>query len=189
MSAVASMNHRFPASPRPGPAGRRTRPLLPARPDRTSGGLSQSALETMAEGLASVVTAEHVPLEPGAPRSYARILATEDYEVWLIAWAAAGMLELHDHGGSSGAVCVVEGELVETFTDLVDRHPLRSVTMAVGSPLPLSAMRVHEVWNPGPRPALSVHVYSPPLRTMTFFDHRAESFLKPLRTEHGELAG
>jgi hypothetical protein len=27
------------------------------------------------------------------------------------------------------------------------------------------------------------------LRTMTFFDHRAESFLKPLRTEHGELAG
>lgn len=143
----------------------------------------------MAEGLASAVTGESVPLLPGAPRSYARLLATADYEVWLIAWAAAGMLELHDHGGSSGAVCVVRGELVETFTDLIDRHPLRSVTMAPGRARGLPASRVHEVWNRGPAPALSVHVYSPALSTMTFFDHRAESFLAPLRTEHEELAG
>lgn len=189
MSAVVSENRRFESSPRPGPAGRGTRPPLPARPGRTSGGFSQSALNTMAEGLASVVTGESVPLLPGAPRSYARLLTTADYEVWLIAWAAAGVLELHDHGGSNGAVCVVEGELVETFTDLVERHPLRSVTMAAGEPCAVPADRVHEVWNAGPAPALSVHVYSPPLTTMTFYDHRVESFLTPMRTERGELAG
>jgi hypothetical protein len=143
----------------------------------------------MAEGLASVVTAESVPLVPNVARIYAKLLATADYEVWLIAWAAAGALELHDHGGSEGAVCVAAGRLIETYTDLVDRHPLRTVTMDVGRPMALPATRVHEVWNPGPAPALSVHVYSPPLTAMTFFDHRPEHFLAPLRTERGELTG
>jgi len=146
-------------------------------------------MATMAEGLASVVTAESVPLLPGAHRSYTRLLATVDYEVWLIAWAAAGALELHDHGGSSGVVCVVEGELGETYTDIVERHPLRSVIIGPGRPRDVPATRVHEVWNPGPAPALSVHAYSPPLRMMTFFDHRLEHYLAPLRTERGEVAG
>jgi hypothetical protein len=143
----------------------------------------------MAEGMASVVTAASVPLLPKATRSFAKLLATADYEVWLIAWAAAGALELHDHGGSSGAVCVGAGRLVETYTDLVDRHPLRTVVLDGGSPMALPATRVHEIWNPGPAPALSVHVYSPPLTAMTFFDHRPGHFLAPLRTERGELAG
>jgi mannose-6-phosphate isomerase-like protein (cupin superfamily) len=142
----------------------------------------------MAQGLASVVTAESVPLLAGMARRYERLLATDDYEVWLIAWAAAGVLELHDHGGSIAVMCVVEGELVETYTDLVDRHPLRSVTVGAGQSLALPVTRVHEVWNPGPAPALSVHAYSPPLRTMRFFDHRPEHFLARLRTERAELA-
>jgi hypothetical protein len=149
----------------------------------------QSALATMVEGLASVVTAESVPLLPGASRNYARLLATVDYEVWLIAWASAGALELHDHGGSRGVMCVVEGELGETYTDLVERHPLRSVIIGPGRPRDIPVARVHEVWNPGAAPALSVHAYSPPLRAMTFFDHRPETFLEPIRTEYGELAG
>jgi hypothetical protein len=45
---------------------------------------------------------------------------------------------------------------------------------------------VHEVWNPGPSDAMSVHVYSPPLSTMTFFDHDGDHFLEPLRTEHAD---
>jgi len=153
------------------------------------GRLSAAALATMAEGLASAVTAESVPLAPGAERCFARLLATPDYEVWLIAWAAAGALELHDHGGSNGVVCVVEGQLGETYTDLVERHPLRSVIISPGQPRDIPVTRVHEVWNPGPALALSVHAYSPPLRTMTFFDHRPERFLEPQRSEHGDLAG
>ena len=187
MSAVASMNRRLLAPPQPRSPARGT--SLWARPQPSPAGFSHAALATMAEGLASVVTAESVPLLPGASRSFAQLLATADCEVWLIAWAAAGALEFHDHGGSSGALCVVEGQLLETYTDLVDRHPLRSVTVGPGRPMVLPATRVHEVCNPGPAPALSVHVYSPPLRTMTFFDHRPEHFLAPLRTEHGEVAG
>lgn len=143
----------------------------------------------MAQGLASVVTTGGVALAPGQSRRYDKLLATGDYDVWLIAWAASGALELHDHGGSIGVVRVVEGRLVETYTDLVERHGLRSATIASGQSVALPATRVHEVWNPGPAPALSLHIYSPPLTSMTFYDHRTECFLVPRRVEAGELSG
>ncbi len=179
MSAVAPVIDHFSARLRPVAGG-------PRRPRR---GLSPTALAVMAEGLASVVTAESVPPLAGAWRRYAQLLATEEYEVWLIAWAATSALDLHDHGGSCGVARVVEGELVETYTDLVERHPLRSVTVGRGQSVALPATRAHEVWNPGPEPALSVHVYSPPLTSMTFYDHRGGQFLAPLRTEPGDLLG
>ena len=81
MSAVASVNRRFPAPQQPGSDGRGTRPSLPARPQPSPAGFSQTALATMAEGLASVVTAESVPLPPGASRSFARLLATADWVI------------------------------------------------------------------------------------------------------------
>jgi predicted metal-dependent enzyme (double-stranded beta helix superfamily) len=143
----------------------------------------------MADGLARVVTADQVPLHPGVTRNYAQLLATAEYEVWLIAWGATGALDLHDHGGSVGIVRVVQGALVESYSDLVERHPLRSSIISAGQSVELSATRVHEIWNPGPAPALSLHLYSPPLTTMTFFDHRPEMFLAPLRTECGDLVG
>ncbi len=107
---------------------------------------------------------------PGALRGYVRLLDTESYEARLIAWAPAGALELHDHGGSAGARHVVRGELIELYTDAADRQPLRSRSVWAGQDLALPATRIHEVWNPGPRTAVSVHVYSPRITTMTFFD-------------------
>jgi predicted metal-dependent enzyme (double-stranded beta helix superfamily) len=143
----------------------------------------------MVEGLASVVTARSVPLLAGHARRYTKLLATADYEVWLIAWAAGGALELHDHGGSIGVARVVEGRLVEAYTDVVERHPLRSRVLGAGEPVALPSTRVHEVWNPGPGPSLSIHAYAPPLTTMTFFDHRPGRFLVPRRTERPDLGG
>jgi predicted metal-dependent enzyme (double-stranded beta helix superfamily) len=189
MSAVAPAIDHFPARTQPGQAGRGTPPPLPTRPKPSRASLSPPALAVMAEGLASVVTAESVPLRPGIDRSFSKLLATEDYEVWLIAWAPTGALDLHDHGGSTGVVRVVAGELVEAYTDLVERQRLRSATFGPGETVALPPTRVHEVWNPGPRPALSIHIYSPPLTTMTFYDHRPDHFLAPRRTESGELPG
>ncbi|MDQ1394576.1 MAG: hypothetical protein QOF30_3553 [Acidimicrobiaceae bacterium] len=143
----------------------------------------------MVEGLAAAVTADALPLAPGLPRRYAKLLATAEYDVWLIAWAAGGALELHDHGGSTGVARVVEGELIEMYTDLAARHPLRSATLGTGDSVAVASTRVHEVWNPGPGRALSVHAYSPPLATMTFFDHRPGHFLEPRRTECAALVG
>jgi hypothetical protein len=116
-------------------------------------------------------------------RRFARLLHTPAYEAWLIAWETAADLELHDHGGSQGAFHVVEGALVEAHSDLADPIPLRTLPIGTGEGRQVPATRVHRVWNPGPSRAVSVHVYSPPLSSMTFYDDRRDAFIVPLRTD------
>ena len=126
-------------------------------------------LGVIAEGLAATVDLAGIdPPEPGC-RRYVELLATETYNAWLIAWAPSGALEPHDHGGSHGAVHVVTGRLFETFTD-EPGHPLRTHAADAGETLEIPAHRIHEVWNPTQSVAVSVHVYSPPLRDMKFYE-------------------
>ena len=121
-------------------------------------------------------------------RRHRQLVLTPAYDAWLIAWGPSSLLELHDHGGSIGAGRVVAGELIEMYSDVVRPHPLRSRAVGRRSGFGVPATRAHEVWNPGPCLALSVHLYSPPLMAMTFFDHHPDRFLCPLRTEYGDAA-
>src|SRR4051794_8645952 len=50
-------------------------------------------------------------------RWFVRLYGTEDVEAWLLTWTHEQAVELHDHGGSSGAVLVVEGTLEEAYSD------------------------------------------------------------------------
>ena len=131
---------------------------------------------------------EEIEREDSGLRCFARLLQTPAYEAWLIAWEGAADLELHDHGGSQGAFHVVEGALVEAHTDLADPAPLRTLPIGAGEGRQVTATRVHRVWNPGPIRAVSVHVYSPPLSSMMFYDDRPDAFLLPLRTDAVEGA-
>jgi hypothetical protein len=45
-------------------------------------------------------------------RWYARLLRTEEVEVWLLAWTPGQEVPGHDHGGAAGAFAVVDGVLV-----------------------------------------------------------------------------
>jgi hypothetical protein len=54
--------------------------------------------------------AQHRPDE----RWFLRVAAHEKFDTWLIGWDAHQGVDLHDHGGSAGALYVVEGELLET---------------------------------------------------------------------------
>jgi predicted metal-dependent enzyme (double-stranded beta helix superfamily) len=105
-------------------------------------------------------------------RSWRLLDRTEDYDAWLVAWPPGANIELHDHGGSSGCVVAVSGELVETRAapDGNGRyalHPRRIV--AHGLPVTFSGWEVHDVSNHGSEGALSVHVYSQRLTRMTFY--------------------
>jgi predicted metal-dependent enzyme (double-stranded beta helix superfamily) len=144
-----------------------------------------AALATIAAGLAAAMSPDALVLDPGSDRGYLRLLDTDVYEAWLIAWGPGGSLDLHDHGGSAGAVVVVHGELMERYTDRHRTLPLRTHRVRAHEALTIDPTRVHGVWNPGPASALSVHVYSPPLTTMTFYDPR---LLTPIRTDRAEVA-
>ncbi len=147
--------------------------------------VSPAMLTSIATGLAAAVDADDLLVDPDDYRGYTRLLHTDAYEAWLIAWGPGGSLDLHDHGGSAGAVVVVDGELLERFTDRRHRRPLRTHHLRPHRPLAIAPTRVHGVWNPGPANALSVHVYSPPLSTMTFYDPRR---LTPRRTEPADIS-
>ncbi|HEY4938071.1 MAG TPA: cysteine dioxygenase family protein [Actinomycetota bacterium] len=160
----------------------------------TLGPLDLGILADIASGLACSVIPDgqdgFAGIEPQGSdlRRFARLLHTPAYEAWLIAWEAAADLELHDHGGSQGAFYVVDGALVEAHADLVDPAPLQTLLIGAGEGRDVTPTRVHRVWNPGPARAVSVHVYSPPLSSMTFYDDQPGTFLTPLRTDFVEGA-
>lgn len=146
-------------------------------PSPAQGRTTTDVLSAIAAGLARSMTGTELRLAPGQGRAYARLLVTPQYEAWLIAWAPAGALDLHDHGGSEGAVHVAGGRLTEAYADPASVGVLRTRVLTAGVGVDVPARRVHEVWNPGPGVALSVHVYSPPLTSMTFFDRAVDGAL------------
>ena len=109
--------------------------------------------------------AQHTPRE----RWFTRLAAHDDHDVWLIGWDSYQGVDLHDHGGSSGALYVVEGELLETSTRRDGGVYLAQQHLPAGTARAFGAGHVHRVVNPSAAVATSVHVYSPPLETMDFY--------------------
>jgi hypothetical protein len=106
-----------------------------------------------------------VPLQfDRAQRWYHRLTAAADHEVWLLTWLPGQHTDLHDHGGSAGAFLVATGALVE---ETVVRGALRPRALGPLTGRRFGARHVHRVSNQGDRPAVSVHVYRPALRSMT----------------------
>lgn len=116
-------------------------------------------------------------------RYFVRLIHTETVEAWLLTWTTEQGIALHDHGGSAGVALVVEGELIEHATDLTSRRALREERWRRGTLHAFGPGHVHDLRNAGNAPAVSIHVYSPPLSSMTFYEHDPGRFLAPLRVE------
>jgi hypothetical protein len=107
--------------------------------------------------------------DPGR-RWYRSLFRNDDYEVWLLGWDVGQDIVIHDHGGSSGAFVVTDGRLIERHTQRSRRGPLRIRAHGVGQGASFGPAYVHDLGNAGPGVATSVHAYSPPLTTMTYYD-------------------
>ncbi|MCX2714472.1 cysteine dioxygenase [Mycolicibacterium sp. J2] len=122
---------------------------------------------------------------PTDERWYSRLYGDDELDIWLISWVPDRSTELHDHGGSLGALTVVSGALTETRWngEALKRRRLRAGDQAA---FPLGW--VHDVvWAPLPVPAapvtLSVHAYSPPLTAMSYYEVTDRQTLRRNRTE------
>jgi predicted metal-dependent enzyme (double-stranded beta helix superfamily) len=102
-------------------------------------------------------------------RWYHRLVADDDYEVWLLSWLPGQGTGFHDHGGSSGAFTVARGALQE-WTAPGGRPNPSAATMAQGAARSFGPWYVHHVINASAQPAVSVHAYSPPLESMRRFE-------------------
>ena len=155
-----------------------------------AGPVDTTQLRLIAEGLAR--TAGDWPgLHDPTHRTWRTVATTDRYEAFVIAWPVGGAIELHDHGDSAGSVVVVRGSLVETSVAHDVDGCLRTSSRLLGPDdhLEFGPGHVHDLANLGSGPALSVHVYSPVLRSMTFFEPRDGSVLVAVRSEDFRTAG
>jgi len=100
-------------------------------------------------------------------RGYSLLELSDDLEIWAIHWPTDQGLELHDHGGSTGALVVMEGNLDEHVVGNDGQLTRRRVT--TGSGVAFGPDYVHDVVNLAAAPATSIHAYSPPMAAMTFY--------------------
>ncbi|QXV56943.1 cysteine dioxygenase family protein [Amycolatopsis sp. TNS106] len=103
-----------------------------------------------------------------ARRHYARLYRDHLVEVWLICWDYGQDTLLHDHGGSSGAFAVIDGELLEDFGS-VTGGKLTTRRHRAGGGAFFGPRYLHNLVAANAVPAVSIHVYSPPLTSMNFY--------------------
>ncbi|WP_375478936.1 cysteine dioxygenase family protein [uncultured Jatrophihabitans sp.] len=100
-------------------------------------------------------------------RWHQRIYRDRRVDIWLISWLPTQGTQLHDHGGSAGSFTVLSGTLTEA---VAGGGLLREHERTAGNSVGFGAHYVHDVRNVSDAPAVSVHAYSPPLTTMTYYD-------------------
>ena len=110
-------------------------------------------------------------------RWWTQLACHDEFEAWLIGWPQDHGIDLHDHGGSAGAFTLVEGSLIESYLDRGrPRRPrrVRQRRWNAGESVAFGADHVHDLVNVRSTPALSVHVYSPPLGELQFYGSRLD---------------
>jgi predicted metal-dependent enzyme (double-stranded beta helix superfamily) len=97
-------------------------------------------------------------------RVYEELLSDEHLTAWLICWMDEHDTGFHDHDVSAGAVAVVSGAVREER--LAIDGPTRNGVFRAGASFHFSASDIHRVSHAGSEPAVTLHVYSPPLLRM-----------------------
>ncbi len=97
-------------------------------------------------------------------RVYEELLSDEHLTAWLICWMDEHDTGFHDHDISSGAVAVVSGAVREER--LAIDGPTRNGVFRAGASFHFAASDIHRVSHAGSDPAVTLHVYSPPLLRM-----------------------
>jgi mannose-6-phosphate isomerase-like protein (cupin superfamily) len=127
--------------------------------------LPWASMHDIAGGFVVVPDLERL-LPPGGDADGHRqvlLLATGAFEAWLVEWPVGAELGVHDHGPSSTVVHVRSGVLAERR-----RRPTSGWRrLGPGCSTTLAPGGRHTLHNIGRTPALSVHVYSPPMDRQT----------------------
>jgi quercetin dioxygenase-like cupin family protein len=139
---------------------------------RVGGVPALSAADRSAVGRELAASLDWGHLGNADQRSWEVVRRVEEYEAWLIGWPPGGRVQFHDHGDSGGSVLVLDGALEELTPYLCSDESLRLERQryAAGALLEFEPAHVHDLVNEGGASAVSVHVYSPCLESMTYFD-------------------
>jgi Cysteine dioxygenase type I len=127
--------------------------------------LSGRELQTFVTGLADRPELwSHLVKHDTTQRVYEELFSDEQLTAWLICWMDDHDTGFHDHDVSSGAVAVVSGAVREER--LAIDGPKRNGVFRAGASFHFAASDIHRVRHAGCDPAVTLHVYSPPLLRM-----------------------
>jgi predicted metal-dependent enzyme (double-stranded beta helix superfamily) len=108
-------------------------------------------------------------------RRYEELLSDEHLTAWLVCWMDDHDTGFHDHDCSAGAVAVASGAVHEERLTIGGRP--RTRTFSVGDAFSFSPADIHRVRHAGADPAVTLHVYSPPLLRMGAYRVGADGVL------------
>jgi predicted metal-dependent enzyme (double-stranded beta helix superfamily) len=106
----------------------------------------------------------HLVKHDSSQRVYEELLSDDHVTAWLICWMDDHDTGFHDHDVSAGAVAVVSGAVCEQRLRI--DGPPRDRRFATGDTFHFSPADIHRVRHGGGDPAVTLHVYSPPLDRM-----------------------
>ena len=139
--------------------------------------LSRAELELAAVDLLSRPEEwrEHVHHDPSGARTYHQLVLDDHLEAWLICWNDGNDTGFHDHDTSHGAVGVADGRVREETLALGGNPVVREA--GAGSVFSFDATDIHRVLHIGEEAAVTLHLYSPPLRRMGAYEVLADGRL------------
>jgi predicted metal-dependent enzyme (double-stranded beta helix superfamily) len=106
----------------------------------------------------------HLVKHDATQRLYEELLSDDHLTAWLICWMNDHDTGFHDHDTSAGAVAIVGGRVHEER--LAIGGTPRNRAFAAGESFHFSPADIHRVRHAGSDPAVTLHVYSPPLQRM-----------------------
>jgi predicted metal-dependent enzyme (double-stranded beta helix superfamily) len=117
-------------------------------------------------------------------RVYEELLSDDHLTAWLICWMDDHDTGFHDHDISAGAVAVVSGRVREERL-AIDSKP-RNRSFGVGESFHFSPADIHRVRHANGGPAVTLHVYSPPLLRMGAYVVGSDGVLERHSVSHTE---
>lgn len=131
----------------------------------------------------------HLVRHAGDMRVYAQIWDDEQANAWVICWSEDQDTGFHDHDESGAGIAVVSGRVREERLTLAGAP--RGRELGPGSTFTVPPVAIHRVLHAGAEPAVTIHVYSPPLtRTGAYrvgvdgeLERESLSFEQELRAE------
>lgn len=147
--------------------------------------LERAELESFTTALvASPERWRHLVRHSVAARTYAPIWQDEELNAWLICWQRGHDTGFHDHERSGAVVAVLEGYVREERLRLL-KEP-RSHVLGAGASAYVPPAAIHRVAHWGSAPAVTIHCYSPPLRSTGAYRVGADGELERASVSEGE---
>lgn len=126
-------------------------------------GLSTGALRDLAStlGVRERLWRPLVHVDP-QQRTFTELASGPTFSAWLIVWMEGHDTGWHDHDGCAGAVAVLQGVVSEARLR-VGPGP-EPVRQSAGTVFSFDGDAIHRIRHAEGEPAITLHVYSPPLR-------------------------